>query len=43
LYGRKPHILVKGDVSLSSIEEVNRLTAERNEMMRELKEQLLKD
>ncbi|CAJ2641126.1 unnamed protein product [Trifolium pratense] len=42
LYGRKPPILVKGDVSLSSVEEVNRLTAERNEMLGELREQLLK-
>jgi hypothetical protein len=43
LYGRKPPILVKGDVSLTSVEEVNRLIAEKNEMLGELREQLLKD
>ncbi|MCH80066.1 hypothetical protein A2U01_0000828 [Trifolium medium] len=42
LYGRKPPVLVKGDVNASAVEEVNRLTAERNEMLGELREQLLK-
>jgi hypothetical protein len=42
LYGRTPPVLVKGDVSLSAVEEVNRLTAERNAMLKEMQEQLLK-
>jgi hypothetical protein len=42
LYGRPPPILVKGDANLSAVEEVNRLTAERNAMLKELQEQLLK-
>ncbi|CAJ2679805.1 unnamed protein product [Trifolium pratense] len=42
LYGRSPPILVRGDVQLSAVEEVNKLTAERNEMIREMKDQLLK-
>jgi hypothetical protein len=31
LYGRSPQVLVRGDVNLSAVEEVNKLTAERNE------------
>jgi hypothetical protein len=42
LYGRVPPVLIKGDVSLSAVEEVNKLTAERNVMLREMQEQLLK-
>ncbi|PNX76538.1 hypothetical protein L195_g032490, partial [Trifolium pratense] len=42
LYGRTPPVLVKGNESLSAIEEVNRLTAERNVVLEELKDQLLK-
>lgn len=42
LYGREPPMLVKGDVSLSAVEEVNKLTAERNAMLKEMQEQLLR-
>ncbi|KAI5410675.1 hypothetical protein KIW84_055987 [Lathyrus oleraceus] len=42
LYGRRPPVLVRGDVHLSAVEEVNKLTAERKEMIRKMKEQLLK-
>jgi hypothetical protein len=36
LYGRVPPVLIRGDVSLSAVEEVNKLTAERNVMLREM-------
>lgn len=42
LYGRPPPVLVKGDVHHSSVDEVSKLTAERNDMVRELQEQLVK-
>jgi hypothetical protein len=42
VYGRKAPVLVRGDVQLSAVDEVNKLTAERNEMLREMKDQLLK-
>jgi hypothetical protein len=42
LYGRSPPMLVKGDVQLSAVDEVNRLTAERNVALKEMQEQLLK-
>ncbi|MCH84769.1 hypothetical protein A2U01_0005605 [Trifolium medium] len=42
LYGRVPPTLVRGDASLSAVEVVNRLTADRNEMLKEMQEQLLK-
>lgn len=42
LYGRPPPVLIKGDVHHSSVDEVSRLTAERNDMVRELQEQLVK-
>ncbi|PNX79613.1 hypothetical protein L195_g035599 [Trifolium pratense] len=42
LYGRSPPMLVKGDVQLSAVEEVNRLTTERNVVLKEMQEQLLK-
>jgi hypothetical protein len=35
-------MLVKGDVQLSAVDEVNRLTAERNVALKEMQEQLLK-
>ncbi|MCI10865.1 hypothetical protein A2U01_0031962, partial [Trifolium medium] len=42
LYGRLPPVFVRGDTNLSAVDEVNKLTAERNVMIRELQEQLLK-
>jgi hypothetical protein len=42
LYGRSPPVLIRGDVNLSAVEEVNKLTAERNAMLREMQEQLLR-
>ncbi|GAU45214.1 hypothetical protein TSUD_244190 [Trifolium subterraneum] len=42
LYGRVPRVLIRGDVGLSAVEEVNKLTAEKNVMLREMQEQLLK-
>jgi hypothetical protein len=42
LYGRSPPVLIRGDVSLSAVDEVNKLTAERNEMIKEMRDQLLK-
>lgn len=42
LYGRGPPILVWGDVNISVVEEVNKLTAEKNEMLKEMREQLLR-
>jgi hypothetical protein len=42
LYGRRPPMLIRGDVNLSAVEEVNKLTAERNAMLREMQEQLLR-
>jgi hypothetical protein len=38
LYGRTPPMLVRGDTPFSVVDEVNKLTAERNVMLRELKE-----
>jgi hypothetical protein len=35
-YGRTPPVLIRGDVSHSAVEEVNRLTAERNDMIKEM-------
>lgn len=35
-------MLVRGDAQVSAVDEVNKLTAERNVMIRELQEQLLK-
>ena len=35
-------MLVRGDTPFSVVDEVNKLTAERNVMLRELQEQLLK-
>lgn len=35
-------MLVRGDAQVSAVNEVNKLTAERNVMIRELQEQLLK-
>jgi hypothetical protein len=42
VYGRAPPMLVKGDMNLSAVEEVNRLTAERNIMLKEMQDQLLR-
>lgn len=42
LYGRALPVLIRGDVHHSIVEEVSRLTAERNDMVRELLEQLVK-
>ncbi|CAH9116180.1 unnamed protein product [Cuscuta europaea] len=42
LFGQDPPIIIRGDVSLSAVEEVSRLTAERNLMLKELKEHLAK-
>lgn len=36
LYGRTPPVLVRGDTSFSAVDEVNKLTAERNVILREL-------
>ena len=41
LYGQDPPSLLRGDVS-SSVEDVNQLLHERNVMLDELKEQLVK-
>ncbi|MCH81990.1 enzymatic polyprotein, partial [Trifolium medium] len=38
LYGKTPPTLIRGDVSHSAVEEVNRLTAERNDMLKEMQE-----
>lgn len=35
-------MLIRGDANHSAVEEVNRLTAERNDMIKEMQEQLLK-
>lgn len=43
LYGRDPPVMIGGDVGQTSLEEVSRMTAERNVMLEELKEQLVKD
>lgn len=42
LYGRAPPVLVRGDAHHSAIDEVTKLTAERNDMVKELQEQLIK-
>lgn len=42
LYGRAPPVLVKGDTPFSVVDEVNKLIAERNMMLKEMHEQLLK-
>ncbi|XP_058755088.1 uncharacterized protein LOC131628242 [Vicia villosa] len=42
LYGRRPPVLIRGDTPSSAIDEVNKLTAERNVVLRELQEQLLR-
>ncbi|MCH79981.1 hypothetical protein A2U01_0000743, partial [Trifolium medium] len=42
LYGRPPPVLIKGDVTHSAVEEVNRLMAERNDVLREMQEQLVR-
>lgn len=42
LYGRPPPVLLKGDAHHSAVEEVNRLTAERNDMLKILHDQLVK-
>lgn len=42
LYGRDPPVLIRGDVGQTSLEEVSRMTAERNLMLEKLKEQLVK-
>ncbi|PNY04175.1 hypothetical protein L195_g000590 [Trifolium pratense] len=39
---RPPPVLIKGDMTHSAVEEVNRLIAEKNDMPREMQEQLLK-
>lgn len=36
LYGRKPLVLVRGDTPLSAVDEVNKLIAERNVILKEL-------
>ncbi|WVZ04713.1 hypothetical protein V8G54_018059 [Vigna mungo] len=41
LFGREPPVLIRGDVIQSSVEEVNRLMADRNHMLDELKEHLV--
>ncbi|WVY93416.1 hypothetical protein V8G54_032504 [Vigna mungo] len=41
LYGREPPVLIRGDMIQSSVEEVNRLMADRNHMLDELKEHLV--
>lgn len=41
LYGREP-VIIRGDVHHSLVEEVDRSTADRNDMLRVLQEQLLK-
>lgn len=42
LYGRDPPTLLKGDMNELAVEEVNRLDAQRNVMLAEMKEQLTK-
>ncbi|XP_058786123.1 uncharacterized protein LOC131660807 [Vicia villosa] len=42
LYGRVHPTLIRGDAHPSAVEEVNKLTPERNEMIKEMQEQLLK-
>lgn len=42
LYGRAPPVLIRGDTPGSAIDEVNKLTIERNLMIKELQEQLLR-
>ncbi|XP_058756529.1 uncharacterized protein LOC131629765 [Vicia villosa] len=42
LYGRPPPVLIRGDTPPSVVDEVNKLTAERNIMIKELKDQLCK-
>ncbi|GAU48626.1 hypothetical protein TSUD_405850 [Trifolium subterraneum] len=42
LYGRSPPVLIRGNMNLSAVEEVNKLTTERNVMLREMQEQLLR-
>ena len=42
LYGREPPSLLKGNSTPSSVEEVNQLVQERDMMLAEIREQLLK-
>lgn len=42
LYDRAPLVLVKGDTLFSAVDEVNKLIVERNMMLKEMQEQLLK-
>ncbi|KAI5387964.1 hypothetical protein KIW84_073887 [Lathyrus oleraceus] len=42
LYGRTPPVLIRGDTPFSAVDEVHKLTVERNVMLKELQEQLLK-
>lgn len=42
LYGREPQVLIRGDADHTSIEEVDRSIAARNDLLKELQEQLLK-
>ncbi|CAH9105349.1 unnamed protein product [Cuscuta europaea] len=40
LFGQSPPAIIRGDVSITSVDEVTKMTAERNEMLTELKENL---
>ncbi|CAH9138635.1 unnamed protein product [Cuscuta epithymum] len=42
LFGQEPPAVIRGDVNLTTVEEVSRLTAQRNCMLDELKENLAK-
>ncbi|KAI5425278.1 hypothetical protein KIW84_031180 [Lathyrus oleraceus] len=42
LYGRTPPVLIRGNTPFSAVDEVHKLTAERNVILKELQEQLLK-
>lgn len=42
LYGRQPPPVIRGDVGETSLEEVSRITDERNQMLHELKRQLVR-
>lgn len=42
LYGKSPPVVIRGNVGQTSREEVSRITEERNKVMEELKEQLVK-
>ncbi|KAI5416307.1 hypothetical protein KIW84_041381 [Lathyrus oleraceus] len=42
LYGRAPPVLIRGDTPGSAVDEISKLTMERNLMIKELQEQLLK-